>query len=173
MTTQGARRGVNPDSPLARLIAGPMRPGRLVWIGLRPTRRAALVSVERARITVEAGLVGDHYAGRPGGPRQVTLIQAEDLAAISGFLRREEPASPFDLRRNLVVEGINLLGLSDKRFRVGGALLEATGGCHPCSRMNEILGEGGYNAVRGRGGLTARVIEDGEVALGDAVSVEG
>jgi MOSC domain-containing protein YiiM len=169
----GAKRGINPDSPLARLIAGPMRPGRLVWIGLRPARRAALVSVERAQITVEAGLVGDHYAGRPGGPRQVTLIQAEDLAAIAGFLGRAEPASPFDLRRNLVVEGINLLGLSDKRFRVGGALLEATGGCHPCSRMNDILGEGGYNAVRGRGGLTARVIEGGEIAVGDVVSVEG
>jgi MOSC domain-containing protein YiiM len=172
VTPQGARRGVNPDSPLARLIAGPMRPGRLVWIGLRPARHAPLVSVERARITVEAGLVGDHYAGRPGGPRQVTLIQAEDLVAIAGFLGRDEPASPFDLRRNLVVEGINLLGLSDKRFRVGGALLEATGGCHPCSRMNEILGEGGYNAVRGRGGLTARVIEDGEVVVGDMVAVE-
>lgn len=169
----GARRGINPDSPLARLIAGPMRPGRLAWIGLRPARRAALISVERAEVTLEAGLVGDHYAGRPGGPRQVTLIQAEDLAAIAGFLGRAEPASPFELRRNLVVEGINLLGLADKRFRVGAVLLEATGGCHPCSRMNEILGEGGYNAVRGRGGLTARVIEGGEIAVGDAVAVEG
>ncbi|PLR28429.1 MOSC domain-containing protein [Caulobacter zeae] len=169
----GAKRGINPDSPLARLIAGPMRPGRLVWIGLRPARRAALVSVERAQITVEAGLVGDHYTGRPGGPRQVTLIQAEDLAAIAGFLGRDDPVSPFDLRRNLVVTGINLLGLSDKRFRIGCALLEATGGCHPCSRMNEILGEGGYNAVRGRGGLTARVIEGGEIVVGDAVAVEG
>jgi len=169
----GAKRGINPDSPLARLIAGPMRPGRLAWIGLRPARRAALVAVDRAEITVEAGLVGDRYAGRPGGPRQVTLIQAEDLSAIAGFLGQVEPASPFDLRRNLVVEGINLLGLSDKRFRVGGALLEATGGCHPCSRMNDILGEGGYNAVRGRGGLTARVIEGGEIAVGDAVTVEG
>ncbi len=167
----GAKRGINPDSPLARLIAGPMRPGRLAWIGLRPARRAPLVAVERAEVTIESGLVGDRYAGRPGGPRQVTLIQAEDLAAIAGFLGRAEPASPFELRRNLVVEGINLLGLADKRFRVGDVLLEATGGCHPCSRMNEILGEGGYNAVRGRGGLTARVIEGGEIAVGDAVRV--
>lgn len=173
MTAPGTRRGLNPDSPLARLIAGPMRPGRLTWIGLRPARREPLVSVDRAQITVEAGLVGDHYAGRPGGPRQVTLIQAEDLAAIAAFLGRAEPVSPFDLRRNLVVAGINLQGLSDKRFRIGGAVLEATGGCHPCGRMNAILGEGGYNAVRGRGGLTARVIEGGEIAVGDAVSVEG
>jgi len=149
-----------------------MRPGRLTWIGLRPARRAPLVAVERAEITVQDGLVGDRYAGRPGSARQITLIQAEDLAAIAGFLGRDEPASPFDLRRNLVVEGINLLGLSDKRFRLGGVLLEATGGCHPCSRMNEILGDGGYNAVRGRGGLTARVIEGGEISVGDAVTVE-
>jgi MOSC domain-containing protein YiiM len=141
----------------------------VTWIGVRPARKAALVPLEAAEITLEAGLVGDHYSGRPGGKRQVTLIQAEDLSAIAGYLGRE--VTPGDLRRNLVVEGINLRALKDRRFRIGEAVLEATDDCHPCSRMEIILGPGGYNAVRGHGGITARVIEGGVVRLGDAVGV--
>lgn len=63
--------------------------------------------------------------------------------------------------------GINLAALKGRCFRLGEALMEATGECHPCSRMEEILGPGGYNAVRGHGGITARVVERGAVRLGD------
>ena len=160
--------GLNPASPLARLLAGPIRPGRVTWIGVRPARKAPLVPLDVIEITCEAGLVGDHYSGRPGGKRQVTLIQAEDLAAIAGYLGRE--VAPGDLRRNLVVAGINLRALKDRRFQVGDVVLEATDDCHPCSRMETIFGPGGYNAVRGHGGITARVIEGGPVRVGDAVT---
>ena len=168
MREEGASRRLNPASPLARLLAGPIRPGRVTWIGVRPARKAALVSLDAVEITREAGVVGDHYSGRPGGKRQVTLIQAEDLAAIASYLGHA--VTPFDLRRNLVVEGINLRALKDRRFQVGEAVLEATDDCHPCSRMEAILGPGGYNAVRGHGGITARVISGGSVRMGDAVT---
>jgi MOSC domain-containing protein YiiM len=87
---------------------------------------------------------------------------------IAALLRRDgvEPAL---LRRNLVVEGINLLALKDQRFRIGAALFEGTGPCHPCSRMEEALGDGGLAAMRGHGGITARVLEEGRIAVGDAV----
>lgn len=167
-------RGLNPASPLARLMAGPIRPGRVTWIGVRPARHAPLVAAPFIEITREAGLPGDHYSGRPnadgkGGKRQVTLIQTEDLAAIASYLDR--PVTPEDLRRNLVVSGINLRALKDRCFRVGDAVLEATGDCHPCSQMEAILGPGGYNAVRGHGGITARVIEGGLVRVDDAVTI--
>jgi MOSC domain-containing protein YiiM len=78
--------------------------------------------------------------------------------------------SPALVRRNIVVVGLNLLALKDRRFRIGEALLETSGECHPCSRMDENRGVGGYNAMRGLGGITARVIADGRVVVGDLVT---
>ena len=70
-----------------------------------------------------------------------------------------------------MVSGLNLAGLKGKQFRLGEAILEHTGDCHPCSRMEENLGDGGYNAMRGHGGITCRVISSGEIKLGDELTV--
>lgn len=157
-------------APLRELLDGPVRPGRVAWLGLRPARRAPVVDAGRAVLLPGTGVEGDRYAGGAGaGTRQVTLIAAEHLAALGAYLGRAGPVAPEAMRRNVVVEGLNLLALKNRRFRLGSALLEWTGECHPCSRLNETLGPGGYNAARGHGGITARVLEGGEVALGDAV----
>ncbi len=156
------------DSLIGRLLAGPMRPGRLAWIGLRPARRAAIQIRNSATLIAAHGIEGDRYNTKRNGPRQVTLVAAEDLVAIAAFLGVSEVA-PELLRRNLVVRGINLLALKDRRFRVGATLLEGSGECAPCSLMEEALGPGGYNAFRGHGGITARVIEGGDITVGDIV----
>lgn len=160
---------LNPQSPLHRLLAAPARPGRVLWIGARPARRAPLLALEQAWLDPGNGLEGNHYSSRTRRSRQVTLIGAEALAAIGAFLGHAVPAAPEALRRNIVVSGINLLALKGQRLRLGEAVLEITGECQPCSRMEEILGVGGYNAVRGHGGLTARVAAAGTVRVGDAV----
>ncbi|MDJ0776778.1 MAG: MOSC domain-containing protein [Gammaproteobacteria bacterium] len=144
--------------------------GRIDWIGLRPARGQAMHVPREVRAVVDRGLDGDRFAGRSGNPRQVTLIQAEHLAVVAACLQRER-IEPALLRRNLVVAGLNLLALKDRRFRVGEALLEFSGACHPCSKMETALGAGGYNALRGHGGITARVLESGIIRVGDSVSV--
>lgn len=160
------------ESLLARLLDAPMAPGRLAWIGLRPARRAPVLAVDAAMLAPGQGLEGDRWKGAATGGRQVTLIAAEHLAAAGGFLGRGP--LPAELpRRNLVTEGVNLLALKGRRFRIGDALLEYSGECHPCSRMEEVLGPGGYNAMRDHGGITARVIEGGVIRLGDMLRRAG
>lgn len=158
---------LNPQSSLIRLFNAPVRSGVLIWIGVRPERRLAMCPVDEAILDPHVGMEGDHYS-RDAGIRQVTLIQAESLAAIASHLGVETLA-PVLLRRNLVTRGINLLALKDRKFRIGDAVLEMTGECHPCSRLEETLGVGGYNATRGFGGITARVIARGRISVGDAM----
>jgi MOSC domain-containing protein YiiM len=158
---------LNPDTPLGRLTASPVRPGLVVWIGVRPARKVPLQAVEAAEIDEAQGLIGDHYLGR-SRKRQVTLIASEHIAAIASYLGRAD-VSPGDLRRNIVTRGVNLLALKEAWLQIGEAVLEPTQDCHPCSRMEAALGAGGYNAVRGHGGLTARVVRGGRIRLGDAI----
>ena len=147
--------------------------GTLKWIGLSPGRKATIVEVDSVKVEVGTGLEGDrHSKGRPGGKRQVTLIQAEHLPIIQALSDSRVEVTPALLRRNLMVSGINLLALRNRQFWVGDVLLEGTGQCHPCSRMETYLGPGGFNAMRGHGGLTARVIEGGIVSVGDDVKMK-
>ena len=157
----------NPGTPLRAMMDRQAQDGRVAWIGLRPARRAAIAKVEAVEATRD-GLVGDHWAR--GGPRAVTLIQWEHLPVIGAFLGRDAPA-PEQLRRNIAVAGINLMGLRRRTFRIGEVVLRGTGICAPCSRMEENLGAGGYSAVRHHGGIGAEVIEPGLIRLGDAVGL--
>jgi MOSC domain-containing protein YiiM len=163
---------LNPGSPLRALMDTFPRAGRLDWIGLRPARRVPLLGVNHVEVLADHGLVGDHKSKRAGGKRQVTLIQFEHLAAVAALLGRDA-IDPALVRRNLVVSGINLLALRSERFKIGGVLFEGTGLCEPCSRMEEVLGAGGYNAMRGHGGITALVVSGGVIRCGDTVTYAG
>lgn len=162
---------------LAALTTRVPQTGTVQRILLRPARRADPVEVEDVTALAGRGLEGDRRAGsvpRSGpSPRQVTLVQAEHLAVVGDLLELGEPADAALLRRNLVVSGIPLLALKGLRFRIGEAVLEGTGPCHPCSRMEEALGSGGYQALRGHGGLTAAVVTGGRIRTGDEVTALG
>ena len=143
--------------------------GTVKWIGLRPARRAELIVVDEVEAD-DQGLAGDFFKGPANAPRQVTLIQAEHIAAMAEILGRKI-VQPELLRRNIVVAGINLQALKDCEFQIGDAVLFATGNCAPCSLMEENLGPGGYNAMRGHGGITARVVQSGMIRVNDKVKL--
>ena len=148
--------------------------GRVEGIVVRGSPREVARTVESTVALAGIGLSDDHLGQRGEAElstRQVTLIQAEHLDVIAR-LARVERVDPLVLRRNLIVSGINLLALKSARLQVGDALLEIVGPCQPCSRMEEAIGPGGYAAMRGHGGMTARVITTGSIRVGDAVRAQ-
>lgn len=148
--------------------------GRIERIVVRGSPREAAREVAQTHARAGIGLADDRLGQRGEAElstRQVTLIQQEHLAVIAQ-LAGVATIDAIGLRRNLVVSGINLLALRTAKVRVGAALIEVMGPCAPCSRMEEVIGPGGYAAMRGHGGMTARILEDGAIAVGDAVRVE-
>lgn len=156
------------------------REGRVDAIFLRPARLVPVVPVLDAVAEPGRGLIGDRRsltrrAGESAQKREVTLVQAEHLADIAAWL--DLPLlDPARLRRNIVVSGINLLAMRSLfpdirlQWQFGDeAILEITGSCDPCSRMETELGEGAYNAMRGHGGVTARVLAGGTIRVSDAI----
>lgn len=141
--------------------------GRVEWIGLASERMAEVVSHTTAEVKPGTGLENEHHSKSGKGKRQVTMIQAEHLPVIAALLGRETVAE--ELRRNLVISGINLTSLKSARFTVGDVEFQGTGFCHPCSRMEYNLGDGGYAAMRGHGGITTRVLSEGSIRVGDEV----
>lgn len=151
---------------LGAMIRRHAQTGKIEEILLRPDRRAPCVSVERAHLG-PAGLDGDHARA---GKRALTLIQAEHLPVVASLLG--QPAiTASDLRRNLVISGINILGLRHQTVRLGTAEILVHGPCPPCSRMEETLGAGGYSALRGHGGVYCEVLTAGNIGVGDPVQL--
>ncbi|WP_162954562.1 MOSC domain-containing protein, partial [Pseudomonas aeruginosa] len=119
-----------------------MSEGRVKWIGVRSGSRAPIQELEAVEARRGLGLTGDH----PHPPRQVTLVQWEHIEALGTLLGR--PLLPNEMRRNIAVAGINLLSLKDRRFRLGGALLETTGWYQPCGRLEKHIDHRTLKSVR-------------------------
>lgn len=159
-----------PDSSLGILMASLPRHGRVEWIGLRPKREVDMVPVEEVVAVAGQGLIGDRYASG-SGKRGITLIQAEHLPVIAALAGHAQVSAAL-LRRNVVISGLPLVALNGRRFRIGEVLLEGTEACDPCSRMEAALGPGGFNAMRGHGGLCVRILEGGKFRIGDSLIPE-
>lgn len=158
--------------PLRERLEDVPQTGTLAWIGLRPAADAAMIVVDHCEVIEDRGLAGDRAAKRSGGNRQVTLIQAEHLPVIARLCGLPAVA-PERLRRNLVIEGINLVALQKLRFAIGDVILAGTGPCAPCGTLDETIGPGAFQATRGHGGITAKVVRGGVIRVGDRVRVVG
>jgi MOSC domain-containing protein YiiM len=148
--------------------------GILAGIARHAFPKAPMEVVDHVNVSVEAGLEGDFRgAVKPGGRgrRQVSLVERGDWDAAMAAVGHSLPWQ--ERRANLLVDGLDLPQIPGTRLRIGTVVLEITQECDPCSRM-ETLAAGLKAALTPdwRGGVLARVIEGGAIAVGDAILVE-
>ncbi len=149
--------------------------GRLEHIHITDTGRGAMRRLDEARLVADKGIEGDRYflgtgtySSRPEPGRQVTLIEAETLAALARDKGIE--LAPHEHRRNLTVAGVPLNHLVGRRFRVGAVVLEATRLNVPCKYLVLVTGKEVYEPLLNRSGLNCRIVEGGVIRPGDAVT---
>jgi MOSC domain-containing protein YiiM len=141
--------------------------GQLLAIAWKSKPRQPMLSASASFVTVENGIAGD-FRGQPGA-RQVTVLFAEDWRAACAELGADLDWTA--RRANLFVEGLTNPRSAGGRLRIGSVVLAITGETDPCSNMDRA-----YQGLRAaltpnwRGGLTARVVEGGPIAIGDAVA---
>jgi MOSC domain-containing protein YiiM len=132
-----------------------------VWTS--PGRKSARMDGHaRVRALADHGLEGCAHA-RPGGKRQVLFASRQHLEAVG--------VEPGRIRENFTVDGADVQEWPvGQLVRVGSALFEVTMVCDPCERMDAIR-PGLRRELENRRGMLARVIEGGDVAVGDAVEL--
>ena len=139
--------------------------GRVEAIFIAEERSADTFPRERVNAVPGRGLEGDRHFDRPN--HDITLIEAEAIEALA-------PEHGIELglgepRRQIVTRGISLNELVGKRFTVGGIECEGEELCHPCRHMESLTQDGVLKGLVNRGGLCARVLNGGEIAVGDDV----
>lgn len=148
--------------------------GKLVAIYTTPTAGAPMESHDEVRAVSGGGLAGDRYAAaagtfsdRGGEGREITLIAREgiDAANQSGVL-----IEPYETRRNLVTEGIDLDHLVGRTFAVGEVVLRGVRDCPPCGYLQKVTRPGVLAALQDRGGLRADIVQPGVIRVGDEIT---
>ena len=135
--------------------------GKIIHLQLKPAEGEPMRVADQVEAIADRGLRDDANAGR--SKRQVLIIERELL---------DEFQLPIgDVRENITVEGLQLAGTpAGARMRVGQALLEVTLDCAPCEFI-EGKRPGLRKAMEGKRGTLFKVIEGGEISVGDAIEV--
>jgi MOSC domain-containing protein YiiM len=143
--------------------------GRIEAINVRAEHTSPAESVDRATVRAGLGIEGDRYffAGGAAPGEALTLIAAEALEGLRADTGIDLSAA--ESRRQVVTRGVELNGLVGREFTVGGVRCRGVELCEPCNHLQSLTQDGVLRGLVHRGGLRADVLEDGEIAVGDAV----
>ena len=134
----------------------------IVGIWTSPARRSGR-SVEHERLQAIAGEGMEGCAHGNPPRREVLFVSLDHLESVG--------VEPGAIRENLTVAGADVQAWPvGQQVRVGEAVFEITMVCDPCHRMDELR-EGLRAELDGKRGMLARVVESGEVAVGDELEL--
>ncbi len=136
--------------------------GTITNLQIATVRHASMETKQSVRAIVDLGLEGDAHA-KQGSARQVLFMDEEILEAFGLSAGR--------VRENITTRGIALQSLAPgTHVRAGSAVFELTKSCTPCEFIDDIQ-PGLRQKMEGQRGMLARVIEGGEIRIGDTVEV--
>lgn len=136
---------------------------------------ASMERVDEVRTIEGCGIEGDRYCEGTGywtnfgDVCEITLISSEDLEHIERELGIS--VGNGEHRRNIVTSGVSLKDLRGKRFRIGEAVLEYDRPRPPCRHVQDLTEPGMTRALKGRGGICARVVQAGRIRARDAIEI--
>lgn len=127
----------------------------------QPAGSSPAVGQREIRCVAGRGIEGDRFLDfKPDYKGQVTFFAQEiyeELCARFGV--RDIPPSAF--RRNVITSGVDLNALIGQEFEIQGVRFLGVAECSPCEWMDQAFGPGTEDALRGRGGLRAKILNDG------------
>ena len=150
--------------------------GQIAFIQITPMATEKLISVREVRAVAGEGLDGDRYykkigtfSNKPGGGRQITLIELESVEALKRDLKIE--LEPAQTRRNIVTRGVPLNHLVGQQFRLGReVMLQGVRLCEPCDHLERLTLRGVREGLLHRAGLRADIIRGGTIRVGDPIT---
>lgn len=137
--------------------------------GREPDQHPA-VEVDSIECVATHGIRGDRFFDyRDDYKGQITFFALEVFDELCRTFQLED-CSPGLLRRNVFIRGADLNELIGNEFEVQGVRFFGTAECKPCYWMDRALASGAEKFLRGRGGLRARILNDGWLYSTAAVS---
>lgn len=129
----------------------------------KPAGRHPIKEVDSVECVTGQGLMGDRFFGFKNDYKgQITFFEWEVFEQLRKAHNKPD-ASPAHLRRNVIVEGVDLNALIGQQFVLQGVVFEGAEECRPCYWMDQAIGAGAEDWLRGRGGLRCRILTDGEL----------
>jgi MOSC domain-containing protein YiiM len=150
--------------------------GRVLAIAIAPEAKGPTHNVDSVQAVPGQGLAGDRYGsgigasqfkGRRKPENEVSLI--DQGAILAANEQSGLSIQHLETRRNLLTEGVPLNDLVGKTFRVGSAVLKGIELCEPCGYLERRTYPGIMAALKHRGGLRCRLLEGGQLHVGDEI----
>jgi MOSC domain-containing protein YiiM len=109
------------------------------------------------------GIRGDRYFDfKDDYKGQITFFSREVFDRLCHALKIDN-RSPASVRRNVITRDVDLNDLIDQDFEIQGIRFHGTQECRPCYWMDRAVALGAEEFLKGRGGLRATILNDGEL----------